>query len=325
VRALLIVNPHATSTTRLRRDVIARALASAVELEIVETRYRGHGTSLAADAASAGYGLVITLGGDGTVNEAVNGLLRPPREPAAGPAPALAALPGGSANVFARALGLPPDPVDATGEVLSALAAGRFRSIGLGLADDRYFTFNSGMGLDAEVVRAVEGRRAHGRSVSPALYMRMAGRQFWRLTDRRTPAMHLGSPGLDGPAGPDYEDRPPAEGSPLFWCTVSNTSPWTYVGRRPVQTNPEASFDAGLDVFALSSLSTARTLSTLRQMLSARQSGPPRGRGIVTAHNLAVLTLTADRPVAFQIDGEYVGERERVSFRSVPDALRVVM
>ena len=317
MRALLIVNPHATSTTRLRRDVIARALASTVELEIVETRYRGHGTSLAADAASAGYGLVITLGGDGTVNEAVNGLLRPPRAPAVIPAvPALAALPGGSANVFARALGLPPDPVDATGQVLSALAAGRFRSIGLGLADDRYFTFNSGMGLDAEVVRAVEGRRAHGRSVSPALYMRMAGRQFWRLTDRHTPAMHLDSPAPEDPEGPD---------DPLFWCTVSNTAPWTYVGRRPVQTNPEASFDAGLDVFGLRSLSTARTLSTLRQMLSARQAGPPRGRGIVTAHNLSVLTVTADRPVAFQIDGEYVGERERVSFRSVPDALRVVM
>jgi diacylglycerol kinase family enzyme len=325
VRALLIVNPHATSTTRLRRDVIARALASAVELEIVETRYRGHGTSLAADAASAGYGLVITLGGDGTVNEAVNGLLGPPGGPAA--APALAALPGGSANVFARALGLPSDPVDATGQVLSALAAGRFRSVGLGLADDRYFTFNSGMGLDAEVVRAVEGRRAHGLSVSPTVYMRMAGRQFWRLTDRRTPAMHLRSDGPDGPDGAGQEDSPAAaaDGSPLFWCTVSNTSPWTYVGRRPVQTNPEASFDTGLDVFGLRSLGTARTLGTLRQMLSGRQSGPPRGRGIVTAHDLSVLTLTADRPVAFQIDGEYVGERERVSFRSVPDALRVVM
>ncbi|HMH93619.1 MAG TPA: hypothetical protein VK586_21380, partial [Streptosporangiaceae bacterium] len=201
------------------------------------------------------------------------------------------------------------------------------------------------------VVRAVEGRRAHGRSVSPALYMRMAGRQFWRLTDRRTPAMHLSCPSPEGPGGPECpggpespggpegpgredspegpgrEDSPdgPADDSPLFWCTVSNTSPWTYVGRRPVQTNPEASFDAGLDVFGLRSLSTARTLSALRQMLSARQTGPPRGRGIVTAHNLTVLTVTADRPVAFQIDGEYVGERERVAFRSVPHALRVVM
>jgi diacylglycerol kinase family enzyme len=323
VRALLIVNPHATSTTRLRRDVIARALASAVELEIVETRYRGHGISLAASAASAGYGLVITLGGDGTVNEAVNGLLRPPQAPSGPPAaaappvtpptaalPALAALPGGSANVFVRALGLPPDPVDATGQVLAALTAGRSRSIGLGLADDRYFTFNSGLGFDAEVVRAVEGRRAHGRSVSPALYLRMATRQFYRLTDRRTPALIL----------EDNDDSP----HPLFWCTVSNTTPWTYLGSRPVRTNPQASFDSGLDVFGMRSLSTPRTLGALRQMLSERTE-PPRGRAVLAGHDLTELTVRADRPVAFQVDGEYVGEREQVSFRSVPNALRVIM
>jgi diacylglycerol kinase family enzyme len=316
----LIVNPHATSTTRLRRDVIAHALASAVELEIVETRYRGHGTRLASTAASEGYGLVITLGGDGTVNEAVNGLLHgaPARDgaPAPQPAgqvapPALAALPGGSANVFARALGLPPDPVDATGQVLEALTAGRRRSIGLGLADGRYFTFNSGLGIDAEVVRAVEGRRAHGRSVSPALYLGMAARQFYRLTDRRNPALTLERDGQD----PD---------GPLFWCTVSNTTPWTYLGSRPVRTNPQASFDSGLDVFGMGSLSTRRTLVTLRQMLSERAE-PPRGRGIVAGHDLAGLTIRTDRPVAFQIDGEYVGEREQVSFRSVPRALRIVM
>jgi diacylglycerol kinase family enzyme len=313
VRALLIVNPHATSTTRLRRDVIARALASAVELEIVETRYRGHGTALAATAASEGAGLVITLGGDGTVNEVVNGLLRRSagRAAAAWTAPALAALPGGSANVFVRALGLPPDPVDATGQILAALAAGRSRGIGLGLAGDRYFTFNSGLGIDAEVVRAVEGRRAHGRSVSPALYLRMATRQFYRLTDRRHPAVTMA---LDG-----HEPE-----GPLFWCTVSNTSPWTYLGRRPVSTNPQASFDLGLDVFGLRSLGTMATLRALRQMLAQRPE-PPRGRGIVARHDLAGLTLRADRPVAFQIDGEYVGEREEVRFRSAPDALRVIM
>ncbi len=307
MRALLIVNPHATSTTRLRRDVIARALASAVKLEIVETRYRGHATGLAATAVADGFGLVITLGGDGTVNEAVNGLLR---APGSGPA-MLAALPGGSANVFVRALGLPSDPVDATGEVLDALAAGRSRSIGLGLADDRYFTFNSGLGIDAEVVRAVEGRRAHGRAVSPALYLGMATRQFYRMTDRRSPAVTV--------------ERPAAAAQgPLFWCTVSNTSPWTYLGRRPVATNPQASFDAGLDLFGMRSLGTAATLRTLRQMLAARAE-PPAGRGILAEHDLDELTLRADRPVAFQIDGEYVGERELVRFRSVPDALRVVM
>src|SRR5258708_32060684 len=134
MRALLIVNPRATSTTRLRRDVIASALASAVQLDVVETRYRGHATKLASVARSEGYGLVLTLGGDGTVNEAVNGILDAPDGAdgsAAADVPALAALPGGSANVFTGALGLPRDPVDATGEILRALAAGRERTIGL--------------------------------------------------------------------------------------------------------------------------------------------------------------------------------------------------
>jgi diacylglycerol kinase family enzyme len=316
VRALLIVNPHATSTTRLRRDVIARALASAVELEIAETQYRGHGTRLAAAAAAQGYGLVLTLGGDGTVNETVNGLLQGTGT-GARDRPALAPLPGGSANVFVRALGLPADPVDAAGQVLAALAAGRSRCVGLGLAGDRYFTFNAGMGFDAEVVRVVEGRRAHGRAVSPALYVRMASRQFWRITDRHTPAIRLTSAGE--PTDSDMA------GEALFWCTVSNTSPWTYVGRRPVRTNPDASFDTGLDVFGLRRLGTPGTARTLAQMLSQGRTRPPRGRAILTAHDLDEVVLAAERPVALQIDGEYVGECEQVQFRSVPKALRVVM
>jgi diacylglycerol kinase family enzyme len=299
-----------------------------LELEIVETRYRGHAIALARAAVTDGRGLVITLGGDGTVNEAVNGLLgaqaRAGVADAGGadtggagtgdgaPEPtALAPLPGGSANVFARALGLPADPVDATGQVLDALARGRCRRVSLGRADNRYFTFNSGMGIDAEVVRAVEGRRAHGRAVSPALYVRVAARQFYQLTDRRAAAVTVEVPGA------------PAAG-PLFWCTVSNTSPWTYLGRRPVATNPQASFDTGLDVFGLSKLSTAATLGTLRQMLADRDQ-PPGGRGALTRHDLAAVTLRAARPIAFQIDGEYVGEREQVTFRSVPRALRIIM
>jgi diacylglycerol kinase family enzyme len=340
VRALLLVNPHATSTTRLRRDVIARALASAVELEVVETRYRGHATTLAADGARAGRDLIITLGGDGTVNEAVNGIRQ------SGHAPALAPLPGGSANVFVRALGLPGDPVDAAGVVLAALAAGRSRSVSLGRAEDRYFTFNSGLGIDAEVVRAVEGRRAHGRSVSPALYMRMTARQFWRLTDRRAPAVSLDCEARDSPdhAGSaegtepkgraraknyalSKERQPGKDGPPakLFWCTVSNTSPWTYLGSRPVRTNPGASFETGLDVFGMRSLSTLATLRVLRQMLTEGRDEPPRGRAVLAAHDLAAVTLTASRPVAFQVDGEYMGEREQVRFEAVPEALRVVM
>jgi diacylglycerol kinase family enzyme len=314
VRALLIVNPYATSTTPLRRDVIASALGSAVELEVVETRYRGHATALAAAALPGGYGLVLTLGGDGTVNEAVNGIVGTGSQggvpPPADSLPALAPLPGGNANVFTRALGLPPDPVDATGKVLQALAHGRQRCIGLGRADSRFFTFNAGLGFDAEVVRAVEGRRAHGRALTPSLYLRMALRQYYRITDRRHPALMLEVDG-QGPQGP------------LFVSIVSNTAPWTYLGKRAVQANPLADFDCGLDVFAMRKLRTPETFLAVRQMLFGK-GRPPHGRSILTFHDTAELILRSDWPVAFQVDGEYVGERESVRFSSVPRALRVV-
>ncbi len=317
VRALLIVNPHATTTTKVRRDVIVHALASELDLEVVQTRYRGHASAVAAAAARDGYGLVLTLGGDGTVNEAVNGLLQahppPGARPVAAPppgAPLLAALPGGNANVFARALGLPADPVDATGQILASLLAGRSRTVGLGLADSRYFCFNAGLGLDAEVVRVVEGLRARGQTLSAALYVWTAVRQFCSVTNRREPALTL------------ERDGTAAMGA-LFLGIVSNTSPWTYLGQRPVNASPHAGFDTGLDLFALRKLSTMRTLNALRQMLSS--DGGPAGRYVVNLHDQAALTFRAARPVAFQVDGEYMGEREHVTLRSIPNALRVLV
>jgi diacylglycerol kinase family enzyme len=310
VRALLIVNPHATSTTPLRRDVIARALASELDLKVVETRYRGHATSLSAAAAREGVGLVLTLGGDGTVNEAVNGIMSAVPDPADGPGgrPALAALPGGSANVFTGALGLPPDPVDATGRVLRLLADGRTRQIGLGRADGRYFTANAGLGLDAEVVRAVEGLRADGVSASGTVYFRMAVRHFFTVTDRRHPALTVECAG-----------QPPEEG--LFFCIVSNTAPWTFLGRHAVNPSPKAGFATGLDLFALRRLGTLHTLGVLRGMLAA--GGPPHSRGVLALHDQPFLRIRSRRPIAFQVDGEYVGECEEMTFTAVPKALRV--
>ena len=315
MRALLIVNPYATSTTPVRREVIAHALASELDLDVVQTRYRGHAAHVAEGAAREGFGLVLTLGGDGTVNEVVNGILRA-RPPGAGPdgapdgAPLLAALPGGNANVFTRALGLPADPVDATGRILRSLPAGRTRTIGLGLADRRYFCFNAGLGLDAEVVRVVEGLRARGRAASAALYVWTTVRQFTTVTDRREPALTLerdGVPAMDG----------------LFLGIVSNASPWTYLGQRPVNASPRAGFDTGLDLFAMRKLGTLGTLNALRQMLGG--DGGPAGRHVVSLHDQDALTFRAVRPVAFQVDGEYVGEREHVMLRSIPNALRVLV
>ena len=129
-------------------------------------------------------------------------------------------------------------------------------SIGLGLAGDRYFTFNAGLGLDAEVVRAVDGHRARGRAATSVLYLRMILRQFYRVTDRRHPALTL-----------ERDGHPPA--GPLFLGIVSNTAPWTYLGRRPAYTNRQAAFDCGLDLFALRSLGTVSMLRTVSHLLSA--------------------------------------------------------
>jgi len=307
VRALLIVNPYATSTTAVRREVITRALASELDLNVVQTRYRGHAGHVAEGAARDQYELVLALGGDGTVNEVVNGMLRV--RPPGARAPLFAPLPGGSANVFTRSLGLPADLVDATGHLLGALQERRSRSIGLGLAGQRYFCANAGLGLDAEVVRVVEGLRVRGRGASAAMYVWAAVRQFCAVTNRRVPALSLerdGSPALNG----------------LFLGIVSNSSPWTYLGQRPVFASPRAGFDTGLDLLAVRRLGTLRTLNLVRQMLSP--GGGPSGRHVVSLHDQPALTFRAARPMAFQVDGEYVGEQEHVMLRSIPNALRVL-
>ncbi len=305
MRALLVVNPNATATTARTRDVLAHALASETRLEVVESKKKGHATELAAGAVGE-YDVVVALGGDGTVNEVVNGLLTDGPQPGL---PALAVVPGGSTNVFARALGLPNSPVEATGVLLDALRSERRRTVGLGLAEDRYFTFNAGLGLDAAVVRRVDDRRAVGRRASPLLYSLAGLRQFYRSPQRRTPLLVLETPGADP--------------VPLGLALVCNTSPWSYLAGRPLDPCPAASFDLGLDAFGLRRLGTASFLWHLRQVL-ARQPRP-RGRSIVGVHDVAQIVLTARRPQPFQVDGEDLGDRTSVVFRAVPAALSVVV
>jgi diacylglycerol kinase family enzyme len=318
VHTLLIFNPQATSTTKPVLDFIVRSLTTRAEIEAVGTRYRGHAGDLAAAAVTEGRDAVLVLSGDGTINEVVNGLMRgasaraghTPSTPTAGRLPPIAALPGGNANVFARALGLPSDPAAAVERIGSRLAAGTTRTIGLGMAGDRYFTFNAGLGWDAEVVRAVEELRARGRRASPGLYIGTALRQYYLFTDRRHPALTLkANSGLtvDG----------------LAMAIVANTTPWTYLGRHPMSPTPNASFNTGLDLFGLRRLRTFSTLNVIRQM--ARRSGrAPTGKYVVSLHDEPELTVYSQRPVALQVDGEYVGEPESVTFRYVPDALRVI-
>jgi len=306
MQALVVVNPRATRTSPRTRDVLVSALVADHDVEVVETTGPGQARSLGLQAAAEKVDLVITLGGDGTVNETVNGMLD------AGPSPdgpMLACVPGGSTNVFARALGLPADPVEATGQLLEALRAGRRRTVGLATANGQWFTFCAGFGLDAEVVADVEARRSEGAPLSGRLYLRTAVHRFARATDRRNPPITVTAPGAE-----------PVEG--VFVAIVQNTAPWTYLRSRAVQACPDASFDTGVDVLALRRLTTLSTLYHAGQLIVGDGA---RGSDVVTVHDAAEMTLWADRPTAFQLDGEPLGERVSVRVVSHPAALTVVV
>jgi diacylglycerol kinase family enzyme len=313
MRALAVANPSATSMTGRTRDVIVRALASELKLDLVETTRRGHAADLAAEARADGVDIVVAIGGDGTVSEVVTGLLRAPAGDPEAALPRLAVVPAGNANVFARALGLPAQPIEATGVVIELLRtdASRWVSLGKLTTDsvDRWFTFCAGFGLDAEIVREVEKRRGAGVRATPSLYMRTGLRQFL-ATERRHPALRL---------VPDSDVVPAIDD--VFLAIITNTTPWTYFGDRPLEPTPSASFDTALDLFGLRRLGTAGTAWRLRQLLRGRT---PADRHVVAWHDVPALRMEAARPVAFQVDGDYLGECTSATVGCRRAALEVV-
>ncbi len=315
MRAVLIVNPNATSTTAAGRDLLAHALESRVRLAVEHTNHAGHATEIAARATADGVDVVIVHGGDGTVNEVVNGLLGPPGGRRPVNAPAVAVVPGGSANVFARSLGISPDPVEATNmlvDLLDSVGPRRnWRRIGLMDCGERWGVFTAGMGVDGEVVAAVEAHRNRGRKqkgVTASRYIRVAVPAVLRSA-RRQPRLTLRLPGQEPVAG-------------VHFVFVSNSSPWTYANKRPVWTNPDTRFETNLGVFATTSMSVWRNLGLVRQMLSKRPK--LAAKHLIRSDDVHSVTVTSDTPIATQIDGDYLGERETMNFRSVPDALDVV-
>ncbi|TJZ45182.1 diacylglycerol kinase family lipid kinase [Streptomyces piniterrae] len=327
MRALLVVNPAATTTSARTRDVLTHALASDLKLEVAETRYRGHARDLAQQAAEGGETeLVVALGGDGTVNEVVNGLLANGPDPDSHPR--LAVVPGGSTNVFARALGLPNDVVEATGALLDALRDGTERTVGLGLASGtpgtedegvpgRWFTFCAGFGFDAGVVGRVEQQRERGKRSTHALYVRQVVRQFMGEANRRHGTIRLERPGATAGTTEVVEG--------LVMSIICNTSPWTYLGNRPVYPSPEASFDAALDLFALSKLSYPAAARYVTQLLTSTPDRGPHGRHSLSLHDLTDFTLQSQVPLPFQMDGDHLGVRTSVTFTGVRRALRVIV
>jgi diacylglycerol kinase family enzyme len=250
--------------------------------------------------------VVVALGGDGTVNEVVNGLLTDGPKP---DLPALAVVPGGSTNVFVRAIGLPPQPFDATGAILEALRAGRSRRIGLGWPTT---ATSPSTRASASTPRWCTGSRSGGGPASRPRTRGSSGPALARYVtaDRRHPAITLERPGED-----------PVDH--IHLALVTNTAPWSYLGERPVQPSPEASFDTGLDIFAPRSLGPLLTLRYVRRALLG--PSPLRSKRLLRLHDVAEFTLRASRPMALQLDGDWLGERDSVRFRSVPDVLRVIV
>jgi diacylglycerol kinase family enzyme len=303
VKVLLLVNSSASSVTPRSRVVIGKALSADHEVTVAETSRRGHATRLAQGASATGVDVVVVLGGDGTLNEAANGL--------AGTSCALAPLPGGSTNVFARTIGLPNDPIEATGVLLDALARGSIRRVGLGSVNGRYFLFHTGVGFDAAVVEQVERRSGLKRYAGHPLFV-YAGFDTWiRHYDRSRPRFSVQH--ADGAVVDD-----------AYLTIVLNTNPYTYLGNRPLNLAPEATLDRGLASITLRTMAFARFLRIIGSALGNGKA-LRRSRWVDHRTDLAALTVRAYGPVPYQVDGDHLGDADVLEFRHEPEVLDLVL
>jgi diacylglycerol kinase family enzyme len=311
LRLLLIVNASASSVTARGRVVIQKSLAADHDVSVAETSRPGHATRLAQGAAAKGTDVVIVLGGDGTFNEAANGL--------AGTATALGVLPGGSTNVFARTIGMTNDPIEATGELLSALGRGpgRIVPVGLGNVNGRRFLFHVGVGFDAAVVSQVEKRSALKKYLGQAFFTYAALTTWAFGYDRRQPHFGMVLKTADG------EQVEVGDG---YFAIVMNTNPYTFVGERPFNLAPGTGLTTPLTAVILQSLSAATVLGLAARAVRASADGPPpRHRKVVYVRGVVAATLTARDQVPYQMDGEPLGDGPELTFTWEPDNLRLVV
>lgn len=301
MRALLLCNPHATATGPGVADAVARTLSAHLALEVERTARRDHARELAAAAVRDRYDAVVVLGGDGTMNEAMQAV--------AGSRTKLALIPGGSTNVWARTLGLPHDPLAAAEAVLEALRAHRERKVHLGTANGRYFGFTAGFGYDAEVVRLVERherlRQVLGQAsfVWCGLLALLGG--FARRATRITVTTDEGER-LDG----------------LRTVVCCNSDPYSYVGDRPSRLCPDADLEGGLDAVGAERVDLGALLRLARAALSPGGLGPMRG--VRRWHDRAGFELSSSAALPLQVDGDYVGQATTVSLGTARDALTLV-
>jgi diacylglycerol kinase family enzyme len=303
-RMLIIVNPYATTVSDRLRNLVVYALQGRFEVDAVDTEARGHATELCREAAHEGYDVVVAFGGDGTVNEAANGLIGSPTP--------LCCLPGGSANVFAKMLGIPGDVVDATEHLLAMADDWRPRKVDLGVVNGRCFTFNSGLGLDASVVERVDANPRMKARLGPYFFTWVAISTLFRR-------YLLSPPRLRVRAG---------SGETLDGVTaiVQNGSPFTYFQNRPIEIADGAALDSGVLVGGVLHRATLLAMPSIAWRAvspRARVAGSRQVTGLADLSELVVSSADG-RPLPLQVDGDYLGEVTEARYSIMPQALNVV-
>jgi diacylglycerol kinase family enzyme len=302
-RMLVIVNPYATTVSDRLKNLVVYALRGSYHVDAIDTESRDHATELCREAAREGYDVVVAFGGDGTVNEAANGL--------AGSDTPLSCLPGGRTNVYCRMLGIPIDVVDATEHLLQLADDWRPRAVDLGRVNDRHFLFSAGVGLDASVVERVD---AH-----PRLKAHL-GEWYYTWTGLKTfNRRYLLRP-------PRFEAEIDGERINGVTAIVQNAAPYTYFGNRPVEIGEGATLDSGdLAAVVLERASPIDIPTIIWRALSrrARIARHRKVRPFTAICGLRIRSLD-ERSLPLQVDGDYIGEAREAVFGITPGGMLVV-
>jgi diacylglycerol kinase family enzyme len=295
--AVLIVNPNAGRITERSRAEVVDALRARFRIEAFATTARDTGIRIAADAAAAGARLVIAFGGDGHVNEVVNGV--------AGTASTLGIVPGGTMNAFARALGVPLNPFEAIDHLWDHVDEPP-RTVPLGRMDDRYFTFSAGCGFDAEAAERVNRYVPTKRRFGEVFFYWSAFRVLTGTYRHRSPSMTL-----KGEFGE----------VPVAMAIACNAGPYAYLAGRAVEVAPDVSLEGALDVFALKSMRLELLPEYVWRVLAA---------GNIVEHkdafyrsDLDKFELVSERPFHRHVDGEPLPPARSARFSIARAALRV--
>jgi diacylglycerol kinase family enzyme len=309
-RMLIIVNPYATTVSDRLRNLVVYALQGRFDVEAVTTQAQNHATELSRGARDGGYDVVVAFGGDGTLNEVANGL--------AGSDLPVSVLPGGSTNVVCRTLGIPNDVVDATEHLLALADDWQPRKIDLGKVDDRRFVFACGVGIDATVVRRVDENPKLKAKAGPYYYSWAGISGFYRRYLLRAVRVRV-----------EVEGSEPVEG---ITAIAQNSDPLTYFASKPIRVCEGIAIDDGTLSLAVLKRAAQRDMPTLIPRLLSGKRTAAGHKQVIHFDDVASATVSsisddkagAPKPFPVQVDGDYIGDRTRVTLAAEPGALTIV-